>query len=156
MRRAALPLIALALLLAGCGSSTTSETPPACLAPAAQYVRALQAAPGEVRVGGETAISDCFSATQAAGDQAQVGQAVIEAATELNAAARRDPGGADTVSLGYLVGAVQEGASHASGIDADLVRRLDTAARFNPGGGMLGAAFEHAFGKGYAAGQQGG
>jgi hypothetical protein len=109
-----------------------------------------------VRLDGETPISDCFSATQPAGDQAQVGQAVIESATELNAGARRDPGGGDTVRLGYLVGAVQEGASHASGIDADLVRRLDTAARFNPGGGTLGAAFERAFGKGYAAGREGG
>jgi hypothetical protein len=156
MRRVALPLIALALGCGACGSSTESATPLACLDPTGQYLRALQSAPGEVRLGGGTAISDCFSGTQAAGDQAEVGQTVIQAATELNAAARRNPGGADTVSLGYLVGAVQEGASHASGINADLVRRLDTAARFNPGGGTLGASFERAFGKGYAAGQESG
>ena len=58
--------------------------------------------------------------------------------------------------LGYLAGAVHEGASHSSGIATDLVRRLDTAARFNPDSGTLGAAFERAFGKGYAAGQEGG
>jgi hypothetical protein len=156
MRRVALPLIALALGSAGCGSSAESATPIACLAPTGQYLRALQDAPGKVRLGGETAISDCFSGTQAAGDQAQVGQTVIAAATALNAAARRDPGGAETVSLGYLVGAVQEGTSHASGIYADLVRRLDTAARFNPHRGTLGATFERAFGKGYAAGQESG
>ena len=53
--------------------------------------------------------------------------------------------------LGYLSGAVHEGASHASGVDADLVHQLDAAARYEPGGGTLGAAFERAFGKGYAA-----
>ncbi len=158
VRRAASPLIALALVAAaaGCGSSGESATPVACLAPTGEYLKALDSAPGEVRLAGETAISDCFSGTQGAGDQAQVGQTVISAATELNAAARRDPGGQDAVMLGYLAGAVHEGASHASGIAADLVRRLDTAARFNPGGGTLGAAFERAFGKGYAAGQEGG
>jgi hypothetical protein len=146
--------VCLAAVAAGCGSSGGSATPAACLAPEGQYLRALESAPGEVRLAGETPISDCFSGTQGAGDQAQVGQTVIAAATTLNAAARRDPGGRDTVMLGYLAGAVHEGASHASGIAADLVRRLDTAARFNPGSGTLSAAFERAFGKGYAAGQE--
>jgi len=36
------------------------------------------------------------------------------------------------------------------------VRRLDAAARYEPGGGTLGAAFERGFGKGYAAGEQSG
>jgi hypothetical protein len=156
VRSLAVSLVLLAALVAGCGSSGESSTPLACLAPTGQYLQALRDAPGEVRLAGQTAISDCLSGTQAAGDQAQVGQTVIEAATELNAQARRDPSGDDTVRLGYLVGAVQEGASHASGVDADLVRRLDTAARFEPSGGSLGVAFERAFGKGYAAGQQSG
>src|SRR5207342_230793 len=107
-----------------------SATPTACLTPQAEYLEALESAPGEVRLAGETAISACFSGTQGAGDQAQVGQTVVAVATQLNAAARRDPGGRDTVMLGYLAGAVHEGASHASGIATDLVRRLDTAARF--------------------------
>jgi hypothetical protein len=153
----ALSLLALAaLVVAGCGSSGESATPAACLAPKADYLRALQSAPGEVRLAGETPISDCFSGTQGAGDQAQVGGTAVGVATELNAAARRDPGGNDAVMLGYLAGAVHEGASHSSGIATDLVRRLDAAARFNPGSGTLGAAFERAFGKGYAAGQEGG
>jgi hypothetical protein len=156
VRPAAVSLVLLVILAAGCGSSGESATPLACLAPTDKYLKALRDAPGEVRLAGQTAISDCLSGTQAAGDQAQVGQTVIEAATALNAQARHDPGGKDTVRLGYLVGAVQEGASHASGVDADLVRRLDTAARFKPSGGSLGVAFERAFGKGYAAGQQGG
>ncbi len=141
---------------AGCGSSHSDATPTACLAPAAAYVSALQAAPGQVRLGSGTAISECFGATQEAGELADVGQTVIRVATQLNARARRDPGGADTVMLGYLAGAVHEGASHAAGADSDLVRRFDAAARFRPGGGTLGAAFERAFGKGYAAGEQDG
>jgi hypothetical protein len=154
MRRAALLFALVASLAVGCGSSTDSSTPTACLAPAGSYLRALRAAPSEVRLNGGTAISDCFGAS--AGELANVGQTVIQVATQLNAQARRDPGGQDTVMLGYLSGAVHEGASHASGVDADLVRRLDAAARYEPGGGTLGAAFERAFGKGYAAGEQSG
>ena len=145
--------VLLVLGSAGCGSSGTSSTPAACLEPANHYLSALRSAPAEVRLDGSTAISDCFSGTQGAGEQATVGQTVIEAATGLNARARRAPAGDATVQLGYLDGAVHEGASHASGVDADLVRRLDAAARYNPGGGSPGAAFERAFGKGYAAGE---
>jgi hypothetical protein len=156
VRRTLLASTALALALAGCGSSGESSTPVACLGSAGQYLKALRAAPGAVRLEGTTAISDCFGATQGGGDLANVGQTVIRVATQLNAAARQDPSGAKTVMLGYLEGAVHEGASHASGADDELVRRLDAAARFNPRGGTLGAAFERAFGKGYAAGEQGG
>jgi hypothetical protein len=54
------------------------------------------------------------------------------------------------VRLGYLAGAVHEGTSNVPS-EADLVRRIDQAARYNPHGGSLGTAFERAFGKGYAA-----
>ena len=154
MRRWTAAIAALgATALAACGSGDDGSTPVTCLAPASRYLNALQEAPREVRLGGETPISDCFAGTQSPGHQAQVGQTVIHAATRLNADARRHPGGHENVMLGYLVGAVHEGASHSSGINADLVRRLDAAARFNPGGGTPGAAFERAFGKGYAAGE---
>ncbi len=152
MWRTFLASIVLALLAAGCGSSGGSATPAACLAPAGRYLSALEDAPGEVRLEGGTAISDCFTGNE----DPDIGQTVIRAATVLNAEARRDPSGPQTVMLGYLAGAVHEGAAHASGADADLVRRLDAAARFSPGGGTLGAAFERAYGKGYAAGEQGG
>lgn len=144
-------MLATLALLVGCGSSG-GAAPAGCLAPAADYLKALESAPAEVRLGGTTAISDCFTGSEDPG----IGQTVITAATALNAEARRDPEGPQTVRLGYLAGAVHEGASHASGADADLVRRLDAAARFSPGGGTLGAAFERAYGKGYAAGEQGG
>jgi hypothetical protein len=156
VRRFALALALAVAFATGCGSSGESATPADCLAPTGHYLKALRAAPSEVRLNGATAISDCLGAAQGAGELADVGQTMIQVATQLNADARRDPGGPATVMLGYLDGAVHEGASHAAGADAELVRRLDRAARFNPKGGTLGASFERAFGKGYAAGEQGG
>jgi hypothetical protein len=142
-------------LLAGCGSDD-AETPAACLAPADAYLEALAEAPGEVRLDGTTPISDCIVPSQDGGELSQVGSATVEAATRLNAEARRDPAGERTVELGYLVGAVQEGAAETGGIHADLVRRLDTAARAGEGGEPFSAGFERAFGEGYAAAQEGG
>jgi hypothetical protein len=144
-------LVPVLAVLAGCGSGDGDETPVACLVPASDYLEALGSAPGSVRLAEETPISDCVTSGQASADLNQVGQSVIQAATKLNAEARADPSGHSTVELGYLVGAVQEGAS---ATEMDLVRRLDAAARFNEGGKALGAAFERAFGRGYAAGQE--
>jgi hypothetical protein len=153
--RRALALLVPVALIAGCGSDD-SETPAACLAPASAYLEALQDAPGEVRLDGTTAISDCVVPSQEGGELSQVGSATVEAATQLNAEAVQDPQGDATVQLGYLVGAVQEGAAETGGIHADLVRRLDTAARASEGDEPFSAAFERAFGEGYAAAQEGG
>jgi hypothetical protein len=114
----------------------------------------LDDAPGEVLLEDQTPISDCLTDGQGGGQLATVGESAVEAATELNAAAQRDPSGKATVRLGYLVGALQEAASQTGGIHEDLIRRLDAAARFAPKGESLGAAFERAFGEGYAAGQE--
>jgi hypothetical protein len=82
---------------------------------------------------------------------------VIDAATELNRRILRDPDPQTILRLGYLVGAVQEGASGTGGIHQDLVLRLDSAARYTGAGGKpFGAEFERSFGHGYAAGQAGG
>jgi hypothetical protein len=140
------------VLLTACGSSGNDETPAACLSGSQTYLEALTAAPGQVRLKASTPISDCVVSGQDAGELATAGRSIVTAATKLNASAREDPGGSATVQLGYLVGAVQEGAGGTGGIHADLVRRLDTAARFSPEG-QLSAEFERAFGSGYAAGQ---
>ena len=153
--RRALAILVPFALVAGCGSDDAA-TPAACLAPADAYLEALEEAPGEVRLEGTTAISDCIVPSQEGGELSQVGSATVEAATRLNAEARRDPQGEATVQLGYLVGAVQEGAAETGGIHADLVRRMDTAARASEGGEPLSAAFERVFGEGYAAAQEGG
>ena len=154
MKRGMLAALA-GLALIGCGDDE-AETPSACIADSDAYLAALAEAPGQVRLAGETPISDCLVEAQSGGELAQVGESMIGAATVLNREAVKDPAGEATLQLGYLVGAVQEGASTTGGIHEDLVRRLDTAARFNEGGEPLPAAFERAFGEGYAAGQASG
>ena len=152
--RSALALALAALMLAaGCGSETNDEAPAACLATNQGYLRALEQAPGDVRLGGTTPISACLVPEQEAGELANVGQEMIVAATKLNAEARQDPEGPASVQLGYLLGAVAKGADS---IHTDLVRRLNSAARFSETGGTLPAGFERAFGQGYAAGQRSG
>jgi hypothetical protein len=145
--------IALGALIGGCGSSADDEAPAACLSTNQGYLRALEKAPAEVRLGGTTPISDCLVPEQEAGQLANVGHELIVAATKLNAEARRDPGGDAAVQLGYLLGAVSKGADP---IHTDLVRRLNSAARFSEGGGAMPASFERAFGRGYVAGRNSG
>ena len=153
--RVALAVLAAALVTAaaGCGAKKKDLAPAACLASNEGYLRALERAPGAVRLGGSVPISDCLVPEQEAGQLADVGHEIVIAATKLNAEARRDPGGAATVQLGYLLGAVAKGADP---IHTDLVRRLNAAARFAAGGGTLPAAFERAFGRGFEAGRTSG
>jgi hypothetical protein len=147
---AAAVLLAALLLIGGCGSDTDDEAPAACLATNDVYLRALERAPAEVRLAGGTPISACLVPEQDAGELANVGREMIVAATKLNTEARKDPEGSASVQLGYLLGATAKGAD---AIHTDLVRRLNTAARFSEGGGSQPAGFERAFGRGYAAGQ---
>jgi hypothetical protein len=58
------------------------------------------------------------------------------------------------VRLGYLVGAVQEGASETSGIHTDLVRRIEASPRYLKPRGT--SPFDLAYARGYAAGRSGG
>lgn len=143
-----------AIFIGACGGD--EETPAACFGDAGVYLTALEAAPRDVRLEGEVPISECLTDDQEGGEIGQVGEPMIAAATRLNAAARRDPDGDATLQLGYLVGAVQEGASTTGGIHRDLVLRLDAAARFQPQGKVTPPAFERTFGTGYAAGQDAG
>jgi hypothetical protein len=141
-------LLAIGAIAVGCGEDE-AETPAACFSGTGEYLAALEAAPSEVRLGGETPISDCLPSEQEGAELGDVGQAAIAAATDLNEEARRDPTGPESLRLGYLVGAVERGAED---IHADLVRRLNNAARFTPSGELLPASFERTFGRGYAAG----
>lgn len=145
-------LAALGLMAAGCGSQDDS-TPVACLEGAAAYEKALQAAPAEVRLAGETPIADCLAPNQSAGELTQVGEAMIETATELNAEARAQHGGAAAVQLGYLLGAAERGSEESEGIHTDLVRRLTVAARFAPGREPLSKDFLAAYEEGFEAGR---
>jgi len=139
----------------GCGDQDDS-TPVACLEGAAAYERALAAAPGEVRLQGESPIGDCLAPNQTAGDLARVGEAMIEAATELNAQARSEGGGEGAVQLGYLLGAVERGSEESEGIHSDLVRRLTVAARYAPDRQPLSEEFLDSYEEGVEAGRSGG
>jgi len=155
-RSAASGAAALALTtvaITACGSSQSDEAPAACLATNEVYLRALEKAPGAVRLAGTTPISDCLVPEQDAGQLANIGHEMIIAATKLNAEARRDPGGDASVQLGYLIGAVSKGGDP---IHTDLVRRINSSAHFSETGGALPASFERAFAHGYAAGQTSG
>jgi len=155
--RGAVPLfVAVALFAAGCGSSDSGATPSACLAPASAYLKALEGAPGPARLPGGTPISDCLVKNQSAGDLADVGASLVRTGTLLSAAARKDPGGEQTLRLGYLVGAVQAGTSETSGIHTDLARRIQAAARFAKPAGPGARAFGLTYARGYAAGRSGG
>jgi|SRR5215213_9382233 len=151
--------IALALSIAfsawGCGD-TEDSTAVACLSGSDSYLRALEPAPGEVRLGGDVPISACLSENQKAGDLAAVGDAMLDAATELNAEARTEHGGPANVQLGYLIGAAQAGAEETDGIHAELMRRLIAAATYSPGRRMLSKEFERAYREGFDAGLAGG
>jgi hypothetical protein len=153
-RQVAVALVAAAIaVMAGCGNSQDDQAPAACLVGNEAYLKALGRAPAQVRLEGTTPISDCLVPEQEAGQLANVGGEMIVAATKLNAEARQDPGGAASVQLGYLLGAVSKGADP---IHTDLVRRLNSSARFSGTGGALPASFERAFGRGYAAGRSSG
>jgi hypothetical protein len=152
-RAVALALVAATVMVAaGCGAKKNDLAPAACLATNRGYLRALERAPGEVRLGGTTPISDCLVPEQDAGQLANIGREMIVAATKLNAEARRGSDRA-TVQLGYLIGAVSKGAD---AIHTDLVRRISAAAQFSETGGVLPASFQRAFGRGYAAGHSSG
>jgi hypothetical protein len=150
-----LGIFLIAAVATGCGSQDDS-TPAACLGFAPAYEKALKSAPGEVLLGGETEISDCVAPNQSGGDLARVGEAMLEAATDLNAEARAEPGGDAALQLGYLLGAVQRGAEESEGIHSDLVRRLTVAARYAPGKEPLSEEFLSTYEEGFDAGRSSG
>jgi hypothetical protein len=144
------------LAFAGCGSQGDDSTPVACLEPGGVYLKALKAAPGEVKLLGETPISECLAENQQGGDLADVGETMVAVATKLNAEARADPGGAANLQLGYLLGAAERGAEKTEGIHAELIRRLTVAARFTPADQRLPATFLATYQRGFDAGHESG
>ncbi len=151
----ALP-VAGVLALSACGSSDPESTPTSCLDGSRAYLTALEAAPEQVMLDGSVPISDCLVPDQPSGALADVGSSVVSAATTLNKQAQSRPASEATVELGYLVGSVERGAEDTQGVHADLVRRINTAARFRRDGELPGIAFERNFGAGYAVGRESG
>jgi hypothetical protein len=142
------------LAATGCGS-TNDSTPVACLEGSRAYLRALEDAPREVALNGETPIGDCLAENQKGGELATAGTAMVEAATKLNAEARAEPGGNANLQLGYLLGAAERGAEQTEGIHAELIRRLSAAARYSPDNRPLPPTFLSAYREGFDAGEAG-
>jgi hypothetical protein len=139
-----------ALAAAGCGHKEET-TPVVCLEGSNAYLRALAKVPDEVSVGGEATLGECLSENQDAGDLATVGEAMIQAATTLNAEARGVGGDHQAEELGYLVGTVERRSDETDGIHNELLRRLTVAARYSPGTSPLSAKFHRAYEKGFDA-----
>lgn len=152
---AVISCLLIALVASGCGQPSDT-TPVACLEGEGAYLKALNAAPGEVKLRGDALISECLAENQKAGDLATVGTALVAAATKLNAEARAEPGGDANLQLGYLLGAAERGASQTDGIHAELIRRLTSAAGYSPDNRPPSAAFLRVYREGFDAGQGGG
>ena len=111
----------LVLAVAGCSRDPyDNPVPVGCRAHSTAYVRALDAAPREVRIN-DVRISDCLAKDASTADLHEVGGTLVEAAGMLADKDLAEP-------LGYLVGAARRGAKQAPGIWDEIVRRLEQEA----------------------------
>ena len=145
---AALALAGL-MLLAGCGQEKHSLAP-VCVESGAPILKALQSAPGAVRLRGGVRISECVDDARNDAELQTLGLLYGEVARKLAERAPADDPAA--TQLGYLIGAVRRGAAHSNGIHAELVRRLEQA----PGIGGPSPGRRRAFTRGLSAGERGG
>lgn len=120
-RMTATLLAALALALPGCGREEDPVLPAACHLGADAVEAALADAPGEVRLDGDTRLSDCLARKSEQADVLLVGEVYVGAAARL-----ADQG--EALRLGYLLGAVRRGAADTQGIHDELLRRLEQEA----------------------------
>ena len=112
-------------VLWGFGCSEQGRPPPsaACTAEPQEIVRALDAAPGDVRLADGTPLSECVRNAYSDAEQQNLGIVLTDVAEDLEAKAADDPRAA--LRLGYLVGAARRGAPGDSSLQFELVRRLE-------------------------------
>ena len=138
-----------ALALAGCSRSSDGPSLPAgCTAGRDAVARALERAPGDVRLVDGTPLSDCVRHAESEAELQNVGLVLTGVAEDLEAAARRAPRAA--LKLGYLVGAARRGAPSESSLQAELVYRLERSAAIDG----LPPAAERALAEGMRAGER--
>ena len=138
-----------AAFAAGC-SSTPSPPSPACSESAQAVEAALAGAPGIVRLGDGTRLSECVSHAIEQGPLEDVGATFVVAADDLAARAARDRVAA--LRLGYLVGATRRGAARTNGAALELAHRIERAGALS-GAPAASLAAEQV---GLAAGQRSG
>lgn len=122
-----LPVVAaiLALLPAGCAEVRDDPQPAACHGAPANFVLALERAPGAVRLAGGTRLSTCVKRARTDSDLQALGAALVAAADALHARVASDPGAA--AGLGYLAAAVRAGVAENQGLASTLGRRVEHA-----------------------------
>ena len=139
----------LAAAATGCGASAATPAP-ACTASPQDILTALAQAPGRVRLGDGTRLSQCVARATEDGPLQEVGATFTAAADALAARADRDRAAA--LQLGYLVGATRRGAATTNGVALELAHRIESAAALRGAtAGALAAERE-----GLAAGARGG
>jgi len=125
VRLAALAAAMLAALVGlGCARQEDASVPDACTAGEDEVRRALEEAPGEVRLDG-LRLSECLPTRADAIQVQEVGAVFVETGAHLAEEARADPAGPPALRLGYLVGAVRNAASRTQGIHDELRRRME-------------------------------
>ena len=145
----ALPTFVVALAAAGCGDEDR-PLPAVCASGPGPAVRALDTAPGPVRLAGGTKLSSCVERARSDADIQTVGTVLTRTADALAGTMARSDGAA--LQLGYLIGAVRKGARHTSGIHQELVRRVEQAIGLDGPPPPRRAAFD----RGLAAGERSG
>jgi hypothetical protein len=145
----ALPTFVVALAAAGCGEEDR-PLPAACVSGPSPAVRALDTAPGPVRLAGGTKLSSCVERARSDADIQTVGTVLTRTADALADTMARSDGAA--LQLGYLIGAVRKGARHTNGIHQELVRRVEQAIGLDGPPPPRRAAFD----RGLAAGERSG
>ena len=125
-------LIALVLVLAALAAGCQEESEPvafSCAEDPQAILRALDAAPGDVKLSDGATISSCLERADSTADLQNVGVALSTAAEELEAPALEGDAEAG-LKLGYLVGAAQEGSKTNIGLASELLRRLERSIGF--------------------------
>ena len=137
------------LVPTACGEDQP-ELPGACRDGPAPVVRALEAAPGAVRLPDGTSLSTCVRRARSDAELQDLGSTYTRVADGL--AGRMAGSDRAAVRLGYLIAAVRRGARRTNGIHAELVRRLEQTV------GLDGPprAQRSAFRRGVAAGERSG
>jgi hypothetical protein len=152
-RRSASAALVLLTLVAGCGGG--DERPvadAACTASPDAIERALDRAPAAVTLGRGARLSDCVALARNDAQLQNTGAVLTRTADRL--AERAQSGDARAaLALGYLVGAARRGAARTPGIQAQLQRRVESAASFvDEGGPAVSAALRRGVRAGEATG----
>lgn len=113
-----------AFVALGCGNSDVVAAPE-CLDGPEAIRRALDAAPGEVRLQGRTRLSECFKQAANEADVQSVGLHFLTVAQQLGDEVRAAPRSEAAVQLGYLVAAVRRGARTDTGVHFEITRRIE-------------------------------